>query len=135
VADAEEHEGDREGPAFAGFLVEELEAVEIFFFYAEAFFDDGVVKELDLRVGDGSLEHDAGGAEVFGAVDEGDLGGETGEEDGFLHGAVASADDGDFFAAGEESVAGCAGADAEADQGLLGGKVEPAGARSGRDDE
>jgi hypothetical protein len=88
------------------------------------------VEELDLRVGDGALEHDAGGAEVFGAVDDRDLGGEAGEEDGFFHGGVAAADDGDLLAGGEEAVAGGAGADAEADEGLLGGKVEPAGARS-----
>ena len=35
--------------------------------------------------------------EVFRAVDDGDLGGEAGEEDGFFHGGVAAADDGDLF--------------------------------------
>ncbi len=93
------------------------------------------MEELDLGMGDGALEHDVGGAEVFGAVDEGDFGGEAGEEEGFLHGGVAAADDGDFLAAGEEAIAGGAGADAEADEGLFGGKAEPAGARSARDDE
>ena len=135
VADAEEHEGDGEGPALAGLLVEEAEAFEVLLFDAEDLFDDGVVEELDLGVGDGALEHDAGGAEVFGAVDDGDLGGEAGEEEGFFHGGVAAADDGDLFAAGEEAVAGGAGADAVADEGLLGGKAEPAGAGSARDDE
>jgi len=59
VADAEEHEGDGEGPALTGFLVEELEAFEVLLFDAETFFDDGVVEEFDLRVGDGALEHDS----------------------------------------------------------------------------
>ncbi len=135
VADAEEHEGDGERPALAGLLVVELEALEVFLFDAEGFLDESVVEELDLGVGDGALEHDARGAEVFGAVDDGDLGGETGEEDGFFHGGVSSADDGDLLAAGEEAVAGGAGADTEADEGLLGGKAQPAGARTARDDE
>jgi len=111
------------------------QALEVLFFYAEGFFDDGVVEELDLRVGDGALQHDAAGAEVFGAVDDRHLGGKAGEEDGFFHGGVAAAYDGDLFAGGEEAVAGGAGADAEADEGLLGGKAEPAGRRAARDDE
>jgi len=135
VADAEEHEADGQGPMLAGLLVEELEAFEVLVFYAEAFLDEGVVEELDLGVGDGALEHDAGGSEVFGAIDDRDLGGEAGEEDRFFHGAVAASDDGDFFTAGEEAVAGGAGTDAEADEGLLGGEIEPAGGRSRRDDE
>jgi len=135
VADAEEHERDREYPLLAGLGVLEPEALEVFFFYAEGFFDDGVVEELDLGVGDGAFEHDAGGAEVFGAVDDRHLGGEAGEEDGFFHGGVAAADDGDLFARGEEAIAGGAGADAEADEGLFGGQAEPAGRRAGRDDE
>jgi len=113
----------------------QLEALEVLFFYAEDFFDDGVVEELDLGVGDGALEHDARGAEVFGAVDDRHLGGEAGEEDGFFHGGVAAADDGDLFAGGEEAVAGGAGADAEADEGLFGGQAEPAGRGAGGDDE
>ncbi len=115
--------GDREGPALAGFFVEELETFEVLLFYADGFFDEGVVEELDLGVGDGALQHDPGCPEVFGAVDDGDLGGEAGEEDGFFHGGVAAADDGNFLAAGEETVAGGAGTDAEADEGLLGGKA------------
>jgi hypothetical protein len=135
VADGEEEEGDGQGPASVCFSVEELEAFKVLLFDAEALFDDGVVEELDLGVGDGALQHDAGGAEVFATVDDRDLGGEAGEEDGFFHGGVATADDGDLFSAGEEAVAGGAGADAEADQGLLGGEAKPAGAGSARDDE
>ena len=57
---------------------------------------------------------------LLAAVDDGDLGGEAGEEEGLFHGGVAAADDGDLFAGGEETVAGGAGADAVADEGLLG---------------
>ena len=71
----------------------------------------------------------------FGAVDERDLGGEAGEEEGLFHGGVAAADDGDLFAGGEEAVAGGAGADAVADERLLGGQIEPARAGAGGDDE
>ena len=83
----------------------------------------------------GAVEHDLAGAEVFGAVDEGDFGGKASEEESLFHGGVAAADDCDLLAGGEEAVAGGAGADAVADEGLLGGEIEPAGARSARDDE
>ena len=102
---------------------------------AEDLFDDGVVEELDLRVSDGALQHDARGAEVFAAVDDRDLGGEAGEEERFFHGGVAATDDGDLHAAGEEAVAGGAGADAVADECLLGGEAEPARGGAGGDDE
>ena len=83
----------------------------------------------------GAVEHDLRGAEFGGAIDDGDLRGEAGEEDGFFHGGVAAPDDGDLFAGGEEAVAGGAGADAVADESLFGGKIEPARAGTGGDDE
>jgi hypothetical protein len=135
VADAEEHEADGKRPALLGLLVVELEAVDVLLIDAEDLLDDGVVEELDLRMSDGALEHDAGGAEVFAAVDDVDLGGEAGEEESFFHGGVAAADDRDLFAAGEEAVAGGAGADAVADECLLGRKAEPARGGAGGDDE
>src|ERR1700742_899022 len=135
VADAEEDEADGECPALVGLLVVELEAADTFLIDAVDLFDNGVVKEFDLRMSDGALEHDARRAEVFAAVDDRDLGGEAGEEESFLHGGVAAADDSDFHAAGEEAVAGGAGADAVADECLLGGKAEPARGGAGSDDE
>ena len=83
----------------------------------------------------GALEHDAGGAEVFAAVDDGDFAGEACEEERLFHGGVAAADDGDLFAAGEEAVAGGAGADAVADECLFRRKAEPARGGAGGDDE
>ncbi len=135
VADAEEHEGDGQGVFHAGGGVLEAQALDVLFLDAEDLLDDGVGAELDLRVRLGALEHDGAGAELFRAVDEGDLGGEAGEEEGFFHGGVAAADDGDLLAGGEEAVAGGAGGDAVADEGLLGGQVEPAGGSAGGDDE
>jgi hypothetical protein len=46
-------------------LVLRAQAFDVLLFDAEDLFDDGVGEELDLRVGDGALEHDLGGAEVF----------------------------------------------------------------------
>jgi len=135
VADAEEHEADGKNVLFAGGEVFEAQALDIFFFDAEYLFHGGVGEELDVGMGHGAVEHDLRGTELFGAVDEGDLGSKTREEDGLFHGGVAAADDGDLFAGGEEAVAGGAGGDAVADEGLLGGQVEPAGACSGGDDE
>ena len=135
VADAEEDEADGKRPALVGLLVVELEAADALLIDAVDLFDDGVVEELDLRVSDGALEHDARGAEVFSAVDDGDLLGEAREEERFFHGGVAATDDRDLETACEEAVAGGAGADAVADEGLLGGKAEPARGRAGGDDE
>jgi len=135
VADTEEHEADRQGPALASVAIHQLEALEVFFFDAKNFFHDGVVDELDLRVRDGALQHDAAGPEVFAAIDDRDLGGEAREEKGFFHGGVAAADDGDLFAGGEEAVAGGAGADAEADECLLGRQAQPTCRSAGGDDE
>jgi hypothetical protein len=126
VADGEEHEGDREHVLFAGDLVFDAEALDVLFLDAEHLFDDGVGEEADVGVSHGAVEHDLGGAELFAAVDEGDLGGEAGEEEGFFHGGVAAADDRDLLARGEEAVAGGAGGDAVADEGLFGGEVQPA---------
>ena len=94
------------------------------------------VEKFDLRVSFGALEHNgARSTKLVGPVDERDLGGEAGEEECLFHGGVAAADDGDRFARGEESVAGSAGADAVADEGLFRRQVEPASAGAGGDDE
>jgi hypothetical protein len=135
VADAEEHKADVEDGLFASEAVFEAEAFDVFVFYAEDFFDEGVGEELDLRMSHRAIEHDLGGAEALSAIDDGDLGGEAGEEHCFFHGAVAAADDGDLLTGGEEAVAGGAGADAVADEGLLRGQVEPASAGTAGDDE
>jgi hypothetical protein len=135
VADAEEHRGDGEDVLDAGDGIFEAQALDVFFFDAEHLFDGGAGEELDVGVGHGALKHDLGGAKFFGAVDEGDFGGEASEEEGFFHGGVAAADDGDLFSGEEEAVAGGAGADSVADEGLLGGEIEPACAGAGCDDE
>ena len=135
VADAEEHEADGQRPAFAGLGVVELQAFQVLLFHAEALFDDRVVQELNLRMSEGALQHDARRAKVLRAVDDGDLGGEASQKDRLLHRGVAAADDGDLLAAGEEAVAGGARADAEANQRLLAGQVEPARAGAGGDDQ
>ena len=135
VADAEEESADGQDGFFSGDAVAEAHALDFLFVDAEAFFDDDVGAEFDVGVGHGAVEHDARGAEVLAAVEEGDLGGEAGEEEGFFHGGVASADDGDFLSGEEEAVAGGAGADAVSDEGLLGGQAEPAGRGTAGDDE
>jgi len=135
VADAEEHGRDGKDVLVAGGDVFEAQALDVFFFDAEHLFDGGAGEEFDVGMGDGALEHDLRGAESLAAVDERDLGGEAGEEERFLHGGVAAADDGDLFAGEEEAVAGGAGADAVADERLLGWQVEPARAGAGGDDE
>jgi len=135
VADAEEHEADGKDVLFAGDEAFEAQAFDVFFLDAEDLFDGGAGEESDVGVSHGAIEHDLRGAEALAAVDERDFSGEAGEEEGFFHGGVAAADDGDLFAGGEEAVAGGAGGYAMADEGLFAGQIEPAGACSGGDDE
>ena len=92
--------------------------------------DLGVPGELDLRVGEGALLHDLGGAQLAAAVDQGDLGAEAGQEGGLLDRGVATADDGDVLLAEEEAVAGRAPADAVAGEPVLVGQAELAVARA-----
>src|SRR5690606_22040620 len=71
---------------------------------------DGVGEELDLGVGASTIEHDLGRAELVATVNQINLRSKACEEVGFLHGAVATADDGDDLVAEEKAVAGGAGA-------------------------
>ena len=135
VADAEEESADRQDGYLAGDAVAQAHAFDFLVVYAEDFFDDDVGEDLDFGVGHGAVEHDAGGAEVLAAMEDGHLGAEAGEEERFFHGGVATADDRDFPAGEEEAVAGGAGADTVADERLLGGQAEPAGGGSTGDDE
>ena len=86
VADAEEEAADVEDGLHARGGVEDTDAGDLFRFDAENLLDDGVGHECDFGVGDGAVEHDAGGAEMLAAMDEGDFGGEAGEEESFFHG-------------------------------------------------
>ena len=80
---------------------------------------------MDLRVCDGTIEHDARGAELLAPMDQGDFACEAGEEERLFHRRVAAADHGDLLAGEKEAVAGGARADTVADQGLLGRQPEP----------
>ena len=97
VSDTEEHEADGEDGLFSGDAVFEAETFDVLLFDSEDFFDGGVGEELNLGVCHGAIEHDFRGAEALGAVDDGDLGSEAGEEHGLFHGGVSTTDDGDLF--------------------------------------
>jgi hypothetical protein len=135
MADAEEHRRYGKDVFVVGGEVLEPQAFDVLLFDTEDFFDGSAGEEVNFGMGHGAVEHDLRGAEFFAAVDQRDLGGEACEEESLFHGGVAAADDGDLFAGEEEAVAGGAGADAVADEGLFGWQVEPAGACSGGDDE
>jgi hypothetical protein len=98
VADGEEHEGDRQDVHLVGDFVFDAESLDVLLLDAEHLLDDGVGEEIDLGMSHGAVEHDLGGAELFAAIDDGDLGGEAGEEEGLFHGSVSAADDGDLLA-------------------------------------
>ncbi|MNT17150.1 hypothetical protein D3C72_1522870 [compost metagenome] len=81
---------------------------------AEDFIDGHVPDHLDLGMGEQAVLQDLLGAELGLAVDDRDLLGEVGQEQGLFDRGVAAADDRDLLAAIEEAVAGGAGRDAEA---------------------
>ena len=60
--------------------------------------EGGEGRQLAVHAVDLALQHDAAGAEVFAAVDDRDLGRETGKEQRLFHRRVTAADDGDLFA-------------------------------------
>ena len=64
-----------------------------------------------------------------------DFAGEIGEEQRFLDGGVAAADDQHLLVAIEEAIAGGAGRNAEALEMLLRGQVQPLGLGAGADDQ
>src|SRR5207245_4318274 len=67
--------------------------------------DGAVPDELDLRVLEGALLHDLGGAQVVASVDHIDLPPEPREEERLLHRGVAAAHDYDVLVLEEEAVA------------------------------
>ncbi len=93
-----------------------------------------IPKHFYLWVLEESVLHDALGAEVAAAVDEGDFAGEVGEEEGLFDSGVAAPNDDDFLSAIKEAVAGGAGRDAKALERLFGGQAEPFGARASGED-
>ena len=75
------------------------------------------------------------GAELVTAMDDGDMAGDVGEVKRLLHGRAAAADDGDRLAAVEKAVAGGAGRNALALEGLFGGKPQVFGRGAGGYDQ
>ncbi len=76
---------------------------------ADNLFQHGVPHDGDLGVVEQALLQDLLGAQLIAAVDEHNFAGEVGQEQGFLNGGVATADDQHLLAAIEEPVTGCAG--------------------------
>src|SRR4051794_40406627 len=78
----------------------------------EHVFHTAVPHKADLFVGQSPISHDLGGTEGVTAVHDGDGLCELGEEQRLFHGRVAAADYSDVLVLEEETVAGCAPADA-----------------------
>src|SRR6266853_4714323 len=67
--------------------------------------DNSVQKELDLRIGARSIEHDLGCAEVLAAMHQRHFTSKAGEESGYFHAGVAAADYDDLAVAVNLTVA------------------------------
>ena len=94
-----------------------------------------VPDHLDLGMLEQPVLQDLFGAERVAPVHDRHLGGEIGEEQRLFDRGIAAADHDDFLVAVEEAVAGRAGRHAVALELLLGGQIEPARLRAGRDDQ
>ena len=79
--------------------------------------------------------HDLGGPQLVAPVNHGDPGAEARQEDGLLHGGVATSGHCDVLLAEEEAVAGGAGRDPVAEQAVLVGHAEHERASAGGDDD
>ena len=104
----------------------QLQSSNRLFFDAEDIFDHRVGAQFDVGMGDGTIEHDLGGAEGIAPVEQSDFGREAGEEQRLFHGRVAAADHGDGLATEEEAIAGSATGDPVTDQCLFAGQTQPA---------
>ena len=102
---------------------------------AQDLLDGRVPLEGDLRVVQGTLGHDARGAQGVAAVHDDDLGREVRQEGRLLHRGVAAADDGQTTILEEEAVAGRAVGDAAAGELVLAGHVHVAVLRAGGQDD
>src|SRR5260370_14824132 len=98
----------------------------------ENFVDHRGSYEFDFFVCPGAIEHDFGSAKLRAAMNEIDLAGVAGQEDGFFHGGIAAAYDSYRVAAEKVAVACSAGGNALAHEVAFAGKTEEArgGARS-----
>ncbi len=132
VADRDEQALDVEVAEVAGLGVLQLHAADLL--RADDLLDRDVRMDLDLGVGDGPVDHDLARAERVAAVEQVDLGRETGEVGGLLEGGVATADDGDLAVLEEETVAGRAGGHATPAEAGLAVEPEPERGRAGGDD-
>ena len=90
------------------------------------FIDTVFVTNLIFGLAASAVDHDFRCAERVAAMDQRDFLAEAGEEVRLFHGRIAAADHHDLLAAIEEAVARRAGADAMADELLLGRQIQPA---------
>jgi len=98
-------------------------------------FDNGVGKELDLRVLLCPFEHDLGSAKAAAAMNKRYLGGKASEERRLFHSGVATAHHHDFLSGKEKAITGCARGNTMADELLLVGQAQPPGGSAAGDDQ
>jgi len=94
---------------------------------------DGDVAAAGL--GDELVGQDLLGTELVAPVNEGNVAGDVGEVEGFLHGGVAAANDRHGLSPVEEAVAGGTGRDPFPLEGLFGGEPQIPGRGAGGDDK
>ena len=120
--------GSVQSSMLRSYVFHQLQALDVFFFHAEDFFDHGGVagtRWSGWAIARSSMMREA--RKSVRAVDERDFAGEAGEEERFLHGGVAAADDGNgSFPEAKKPSQVAQERDAEADQCLLGRQIEPA---------
>src|SRR5215471_18961085 len=92
--------------------------------------DNGIEQEADLLMLLRPLQHDLGRAKGIAAMNNGHFGRKPGQEESLFHRRITTADNHDFFAREEESIAGRAGRHSMANQLLLMRQSQPPGGSS-----
>ena len=97
---------------------------------------DGVEADIALGVGEQTISHDLGSAELVLADEDGDAATVLGEEHGLLSGGVTTTDNVEGLVAedGDSTIADSAGTDTVLPVGLLAGQVQAAGVGASSDD-
>src|SRR5216683_6466936 len=117
-----------------GFRIAQAYAADVSVGMRENLVDHRGSYEFDFFVCPGAIEHDFGSAKLRAAMNEIDLAGVAGQEDGFFHGGIAAAYDSYRFAAEKVSVACSTGGNAVAHEVAFGGKPEEARGGAGSHD-
>jgi hypothetical protein len=107
VAGSHKQSAYRQGRAVVSLYLAEVEPFDRII--AQDVLDNGIPHKVDLRMGQGAVLHDLGGAQCVAAVNHVDPCGETRQKERFLHRRIAATHDGNLLSAEKSAITGRAG--------------------------